>query len=72
MFEYECLKRNDLSFAIKRNNISDNIITVFFHSARSLTKRIDDIISDDKLINNDIMAFTETQLKLPDSTCRII
>ena len=73
LFEYERLKQNDLFSTIKRNNTSDNAITVFCHNARSLSKHIDDIVSDDRvIINNDIIGFTETQLKPSDCTCKIM
>ena len=73
MFEYERLKQNDLFSTIQKNNISTNAITVFCHNTRSLSKHIDDIVSDDRvLINNDIIGFTETQLKSSDSTCKIM
>ena len=39
---------------------------------RSLSKHVDDIVSDDTIINNDIIGFTETQINLSDSTCKII
>ena len=42
------------------------------HNAESLSKNIDDIISDDRIIDNDILGFTETQIKLSDWTCKII
>ena len=31
---------------------------VFVHNVRSLSQRIDDIVSDDRIINNDIAGFT--------------
>ena len=34
LFKYERLKQNDLFSMIKRNNTSDNTITVFVHNAR--------------------------------------
>ena len=36
------------------------------HNAQSLSKHIDDIISDDRIIDNDILGFTETKIKLSD------
>ena len=62
MSENERLKQNNLFSTIKRNNISDNTITVFVHDARSLSKHINDIVCDDRIINNDIIVFTETQI----------
>ena len=60
--EYERLKQNDLFSTVKRNNTSDNSITVFVHNVRSLSKHINDIVCDDRIINNDIIVFTETQI----------
>ena len=37
---------------------------------RSLSKYIDDIVSDDRIINNDIIEFTEKQTNLSYSTCK--
>ena len=42
------------------------------HNAQSLSKHIDDIISDDRIIDNDILGFTETQIKPSNWTCKII
>ena len=72
MLQYERLKQNDLFSTIKRNNTSDDTITVFAHDVRSLSKHIDDIVSDDRIINNDIMGFTETQINPSDSTSKIM
>ena len=48
-------KKKDLFSAIKGNTISDKMITVFAHNGRSLSKHIDDIVNDDRIINNDII-----------------
>ena len=72
MFEYERLRQHDLFSTIKRKNISDNTITVFVHNVRSFSKHIDDIVSDDKIINNDITGFTKTLINPSDSTCKIM
>ena len=39
---------------------------------RSLSKYIDDIVSDDRIMNNGIIGFTETELHPSDSACKII
>ena len=39
---------------------------------RSFPRHIDDILSDNRIINNDIIGFTETQIKPSDSTSKII
>ena len=36
---------------------------------RSRSKHIDDIVSDDGIMNNDMVS-TETQINLSDSTCK--
>ena len=33
---------------------------------------LDDIVSGNRIINNDILGFTETQIKPSDCTCEII
>ena len=39
---------------------------------RSLSKHVYDIVSDGRIMNNDIIGLTETQIILSDSTCRIV
>ena len=65
MLEYECLKQNDLFSTIKRNTVSAN-------SVRSPLKHIDNIVIVERIVNNDILEFTETQINPSDSTCKII
>ena len=59
MLEYECLKQHDF-FTVTRNIISDDAIIVFVHNMRSLFKHIDNIVRDNRIINNDIIGCTET------------
>ena len=47
------------------------MITVFVH-VTSLSKHIDDIESNDRIINNYIMGFTETKINPADSPGKII
>ena len=70
MLEHEHLKQNLLS-TIKINAISHNTVTAFVHH---VPKYLDVIVSDTRIINNDIIGFTETQIKLKrsSSTCKII
>ena len=63
MLEHERLKQNDLFSTIKRNAISVNKVTVLIRNVRS---HVDDIVSDKRIINNGIIGFTETQIKLSD------
>ena len=72
MPEYEGLKQNNPLFIVKRNTISHDTITVFVHHVKSIPKHTDDTVSNDKIVNNDITAFTETQLNLSDSICKLI
>ena len=72
LLQCERLKQNDLFSTIKRNNTSDDTITVFVHDVRSLSKRMDDIVSGDRIMNNDIMGFTETQINPSDSTWKLM
>ena len=65
-------KKNDLFSTIKRNTISDDTVTVLIHNVRSLPRHVDNIVSDNRILNNDIIGFTETQIKPSDSTCKII
>ena len=72
MLKSERLKQNDLLLAVKINNIVDDTIPDFVLNVRSLSKQIDVIASLDKIVNNDVTGFTETQINLSDSTIKII
>ena len=63
LLKYEPLKQNDLFSTIKRNAILGDIVTVLVPNVRSLPRNADDIVSDNRIINNDIIGFTETQIK---------
>ena len=39
---------------------------------RTLPKHVDDIVSDDRTIDNDAVRFTKAEINLSDSTCKII
>ena len=55
LLEYEHLKRNYLFSAIKRNAISNDTVTVLVYNVRSLPRHVDDIVSDNRIINNAII-----------------
>ena len=38
---------------------------------RSLPRHVDDIVSDNRIVNSNITGFKETQIKSSDSTCKI-
>ena len=42
--------------------------TSFVFIVKSLSKHIYDIVSDDMIMNNDIIVFAETEINLSDST----
>lgn len=41
-------------FHNKKSNISDAPITGFAHNVRSLSKHIHDIVSDDRIVSNEL------------------
>ena len=57
---------------MERHAISGYAVTVLIHNMRSLPRHVDDIVSDNRIINNDIIVFTETKIKPSDSTYKII
>ena len=59
MLEYKRLKQNDLFSTIKRSIISANTLTVLVHNVRLLSKHVDDIVSDDEIIINDMIGLIE-------------
>ena len=68
LLKYERLKGNDLFSTLKRSIISDDTITILVHNVRSLSKHVNDIVSDSRIMNNDILGL----ISLSDSTCRIV
>ena len=52
--------------------MSDHTIAVFVHNVRLLSEHRNDIVSDDRIINNDIIGFTESQINSWDFTCKIM
>ena len=63
LLEYECLKQNDLFSIKERNATSGDTVTVLVHNVRSLPRHLDDIVSDNRIINDDVIIFTEAQIK---------
>ena len=57
---------------IKRNTISGDTVTALVYNVRSFPRHVDDIASDNRIINNEIIGFTETQIKPSDCTSKII
>ena len=69
LLEYERLKQNDLFSTVKKC-LGDKV-TILVHNVRSLPRDVDDILSDNWIINNGIIWFTETQINQSDSTYKI-
>ena len=61
LLECERLKQNNLFSTIKRNAISCDTVTVLVHNLKALPGHVDDIVSDNRAINN--IRFKKTQIK---------
>ena len=76
MLEYEHLKQNDLfATATIWRNIpfhTNDTVTVLAHNVRSPSNRVTDMVIDDRIMNGYSIGFTETQINLSDSTCKVI
>ena len=72
LLEYGSLNKSDLFFTIKRNAISGDTVTVPVHNAKALPIHVGDIVSDNRIINNNVIGFTETQIKPSASHRKII
>ena len=62
--EYERLRQNSIFDIIEKVVISEDTTTLLLVNVQSLLKYVFDIVSDNRLINNDILCFTETQIQL--------
>ena len=45
---------------------------ILVHNVRFLSKHVNDIVSDSRIMSNGITGLTETQISLSDSTCRTV
>ena len=72
MREHEQGKENDLFSTIKGNTVSGDIVKVLVHNVRWVPRHVDDILRDNRIINSDIVGFTETHIKPSDSTFKTI
>ena len=63
MLEYERLEQNDLFSTIKWNTILGNTVTALAYSMRSLLRHVDDIVNNIRIVNIDIIGFTETRIQ---------
>ena len=58
--------------SLRRSTISGDTITILVHNMRSLSKHVNDIVSDSRIMNNAIIGLTETQISLSYSKCKIV
>ena len=61
--EYERLRQNSIFDTIEKVTISEDTTTLVLVNIRSLLKHALDIAIDNRLINNDILCSTETQIQ---------
>ena len=61
--EYEGLRQNSIFENIEKICVTDDTITILLLNVRSLSKHAGDIKSDGRLMGNDVLCFTETQLQ---------
>ena len=58
-------KKSDSFSLMKRNTISNDTLTILVHNVRSRSKKVDDIVTNKKIIN--IIGFIQAQIYLADS-----
>ena len=61
--EYERLRQNSIFENIEKICVTDDTITILLLNVRSHSKHVCDIKSDGRLMENDVLCFTETQLQ---------
>ena len=61
--EYEWLKYHFLLTTIDRSAAWDDTLTIFILKVWSLAKHLNDIVDNYSYLKNDIIGFTETQMK---------
>ena len=67
LVEYERLKNHSLFAEIEKNTVSNETLTLLILNVRSLKKHVNDLVNDYRIIKNDIVGFTETQVNPSDS-----
>ena len=61
--EYERLCQNSIFENIEKIIVTDDSVTILLLNVRSLSRHAYDIKSDGRLMSNDVLCFTETQLQ---------
>ena len=64
LLEYERLKQNELFSTIKRNNFSDSPLTILVLNVKSLSKHVDNIASDNRIINKFLTVLMQDHIQL--------
>ena len=57
-----CLKQNNLFSIIEKKAVSHDTLTTFVHNVRSLLRHNKDIVSHDKIMNNDIQGLQRRKM----------
>ena len=70
LLEYGHLKQNDIFSTIKKS-ISGYEVAFLVDNARSISRNVDDIVSDNRIKHNDIIGFMETKIKPSGCICKI-
>lgn len=60
MLEQERLKDNELIFLDNKKAVSGDTAVILVHNVRSIPRHVDDTVSDNRIINNDIIEYTGT------------
>ena len=71
LLEYQCQKQNDSFYLIKKTTFLHTVI-ILVHNVMSLSKHVDDTVSDDRIRNKCIIGLTETEINPSVFTCKII
>ena len=61
--ECKCIQGNSLFSTIDKNVVSDKTLTIFTMNVGPLAKHVQDLINDYRVLKNDVVGFTETQIK---------
>ena len=69
--EYERLRKDNIFDSIEKYLVSNDSLTLVLLNSRSLAKHVLDISKDQRLLNNDFICFTETQVKPTHSVSQI-
>ena len=69
--EYEGLKNHCLFLTRESSLVSDDTLTIYVLNMQSLEQRVNNIVGDYRCLKNDVIGFTETQIKPSDYISKI-